>query len=248
MGDAMVPYLVRGSGEGVALDAFAAASRDNRWLVVVRGGTLVLIDDVSGVERVLPDADVRGEASGSRAVAAFDSLDEHVVYARLVHGSSRVAIRALATQTERELNLNGDTVWQVQREPGSTWIWLPRIRADISQRAGSWPRLVTTAFAGDSCRGVDANSLGMLTNAIASAWLHADTGELRADRPGSDDGRTMLTLLGIHASPRPRSYELVSAACDNCEVAMGPLHWALVEPATSATGDGRRGATFMTLR
>jgi hypothetical protein len=39
----LMPYLIRGSGEGVALDGFVAASNDDRWLAVVRDGALVLI-------------------------------------------------------------------------------------------------------------------------------------------------------------------------------------------------------------
>jgi hypothetical protein len=48
------PYLIRGGGEGIAIDGFVEASSDDRSLAVVRGGVLVLIDDVSGREQVLP--------------------------------------------------------------------------------------------------------------------------------------------------------------------------------------------------
>jgi hypothetical protein len=149
-------------------------------------------------------------------VAAFDEPDEHLVYARLISGTSRVAIRSLATQTERELNLHGETVWQVQREGGSEWMWLPRIRAYVPPRLASWPRLVTTATAGNSCSGVDSNSLGMVTNAIASGWLRADTGELRADRPAlENDGpaadTATLASFGVHALSMPAgSYQITN--------------------------------------
>lgn len=64
IGDALTAYLLRGAGEGVAIDGFVAASRDDRWLVLVRAHQLVLFDEVHGTEQVLAGADARGAGSG----------------------------------------------------------------------------------------------------------------------------------------------------------------------------------------
>src|ERR1700742_2919510 len=41
-------YLVRGAGQGDAIDALVAVSPDDRWLVVLRERRFVLIDDATG--------------------------------------------------------------------------------------------------------------------------------------------------------------------------------------------------------
>ncbi|HEX3766473.1 MAG TPA: hypothetical protein VHW23_47595, partial [Kofleriaceae bacterium] len=58
----LVPYLIRGGGPGEAIDALIAVSPDDRWLVVLRAGKLVLIDDIGQRETTLPATGV--EVSG----------------------------------------------------------------------------------------------------------------------------------------------------------------------------------------
>jgi hypothetical protein len=183
-GDAMVPYLVRGSGEGVAIESFVAASHGDRWIAIVRDRALVLIDTVHAGEQVLADADVRGEESGGRIVAAFDDRDEHLVYARWFDGRSRVVIRDLATREESALDVDG-TLWQLEAAPATGWLEMTYISASVL-RSGhvAWPRLVSTVPAGRVC-GFDPNAGGRISSTIAARWLRPDTREIRDDHPSS---------------------------------------------------------------
>ncbi|MEO7733597.1 MAG: hypothetical protein ABIY55_21720, partial [Kofleriaceae bacterium] len=194
--------------DGAAIDAFVAASSDDRWLVVVRDHALVLLDTAHDVERVLADADVRGEENGSRQVAAFDARDGHVVYGRAVGVHSRVVVRDLTTQAERERDVAGGTLWQVQTEPSSAWLRVTHIRPPV--RRGGWPQLSTRLAAGRACRGADFNPLMANSAVIGTAWLRPDTVELRDGRPALLDepvagdaratfeGRSLTWASGIY--------------------------------------------------
>jgi hypothetical protein len=43
-GDELAPYFIRGAGEGEALDAFVAVDPTSRWIVVIRNGSMQLVD------------------------------------------------------------------------------------------------------------------------------------------------------------------------------------------------------------
>ena len=181
-GDKLMPYLIRGAGDGIAIDGFVAASSDDRWLAVVRDGALVLIDDVSGHEQVLHGADVRGEWPNPRQVAAFDVNSTHVVYVSLVDGQSRVVVRELTTQAERApIAVPGD-VWQVREQPPSVLLRVTYVRR--LPEPPLFPYLVASPTAGRQCRGVDVNaSYDPSFNVIDPVWLNPGTGELRDSLP-----------------------------------------------------------------
>ena len=185
IGDALTPYLLRGAGEGVAIDGFVAASRDDRWLVLVRAHQLVLFDEVHGTEQVLARADARGAGSGGgRSVAAFDRRSEQLIYARRSDGEGRVAIRTLATGEEHERSIGGQAMWQVTREPDERWIQLSYIRTGfVSPTRVYWPHLESTSQPGRLCRGEDYNARGRTSANIEYSYLRTDTGELVRERP-----------------------------------------------------------------
>ena len=185
-GDAMTPYLIRSVGAGVAIDGFVAASRNDRWAVLVRADQLVLFDEVNGTEQVLSGADARGEASGGRTVAAFDRRSEQLVYARRSEGDGRVAIRTLATGEEHDQVIGGQTIWQVTTDRDDRWIELSYIRIGFESRnRASWPHLESSAQPGLQCRGFDLNFMRLTTADISYRYLRTDTGELVRERPAN---------------------------------------------------------------
>lgn len=89
-------HLFRGQGAGRPIDELAARSDDDRWLAVVRGGELILVDDADGSERVVAGAEVHGMWPSFTQVAAFDRESRHLIYFRVVDGVRTVVIRDLA--------------------------------------------------------------------------------------------------------------------------------------------------------
>jgi hypothetical protein len=187
-GDKLTPYLIRGGGEGIAIDGFVAASSDDRWIAVVRGGVLVLIDDISGHEQVLPGADVRGELSTARQIAAFDVDNTHLSYARIVDGHGSVVIHDLASQAEHATTTLPGIVWQVQEQPPSAWLRVTYLRRSV--RPNEFPHLVASPAAGRQCRGFDLlASVDPIFDARADAWVNPSTGELQNALPIQDRAR-----------------------------------------------------------
>jgi len=183
-GDKLTPYLIRGGGDGIAIDGFVEASHDDRWLAVVRDGALVLIDDASGREHVLAGADVRGEIATGRQIAAFDADSTHMVYATLVNGQSRLAIRELASQAERVPSAPPGIVWQVRGQPPSAWLRVTYLRRAV--RPNEFPHLVTSSAAGSQCRIDMLAAFDFAPDPLANVWLHSGTGELRDAQPVPD--------------------------------------------------------------
>ncbi|HEU4726349.1 MAG TPA: hypothetical protein VFT22_00600 [Kofleriaceae bacterium] len=183
VGDKMQPYLVRGGGAGVGIEGFVAASGDDRWIVVVRDGKLVLIDDLTGRERALPGGDARGEWHGDRIVAAFDDRGERLAYARWADGKSSVVIHELASQRERELRIDDGVVWQVTGVPGYQWLTVDRIlTARPSLHVEDWPSVTDSKRAGVACRGVDASSFYRgISPRLATTSLLPSTGEMHEE-------------------------------------------------------------------
>lgn len=116
----MVPYLIRGGGPGEAIEQLVAVSPDDHWLVVRRGGKLLLVDDAGGREAALPAATV--EVSGrSRDVVAFDSDAAHLTYLQVTGAATKLVIRTLASQAERTVELPNEVVVGLVPEPIGHW-------------------------------------------------------------------------------------------------------------------------------
>lgn len=167
----------------------------------------MLIDDVLGVDHVLSDADTRGEASGSRSVAAFDADGRHMVYARRLGG---VAVRTLATQSERAVPVA--ELYFKSKPSSRAHGWSSRIFGQTS----SIIRLRGRNSFENGRHGYDANSGHPISPTIAPAWLRADTGEIVTKRPELPR-RNVDRPRGEHASfggqvlsGEPGSYQITN--------------------------------------
>ena len=183
-GDKLVPYLVRGSGPGNAIETFMDASDDDRWIVVVRDRALHLIDDHDGSERVLADADLRA-ANGSydRKTAGFTSDSAYVVYERGRDKQTSVVVHTLATHEERELPIDDD-VWRIETAGGPTspWLEITRMAPQPSRSTRpAWPWLVDHRSAGRPCETTDVDEND--NSVLHTYWLRPSTGEWEFTQP-----------------------------------------------------------------
>src|SRR5580700_3881666 len=82
IGDSLVPYLVFGAGEGIAIDAFGSRDDDGSRLAYIRGGKL-FVSDAEGHATELPGADVREDlAGGDHRATAISRDGTRMIYLR----------------------------------------------------------------------------------------------------------------------------------------------------------------------
>jgi hypothetical protein len=111
-GDAMAPYLILGGGAGTPIDAFVGASPDHRWVAILRGANLELVDSESGQVFAMPDADTESDhrPGSSHRAAAF--AGERLLYIRHRDRGDVIVVHDLDTHLERELAVN-DRLWRL---------------------------------------------------------------------------------------------------------------------------------------
>jgi hypothetical protein len=118
--DELIPYLFRnGVGEGERIDAFVDASRDGRWVVVVRDSVLTVIDLVAGREDPLPDASVAAPSLQLEHWAQIDDAQRRLIYVRRAD-PREVAIYDLASHDIRIARAARPVV-SIVPEPGAPW-------------------------------------------------------------------------------------------------------------------------------
>ncbi len=181
-GDAMVPYLFRGGGEGQAIDDFVAASQDERWLLVLRKEKLVLVDDQYGTETTIADADTRPDQRGHGRLASFDHDSKRLVYFRRAGDDLRIVVRDLERQREREVAIPKILAWRVVPELTGNWARVLYVREDTDHNGRlEWPTIKTDAPLGHVCTGQAAatSTFGAAGDEIRDAWINLDTGEVR---------------------------------------------------------------------
>ncbi|MEO7730607.1 MAG: hypothetical protein ABIY55_06505 [Kofleriaceae bacterium] len=183
----MIAYLVRGGGEGQRIDEWIMASGDDRWLVFLRDGALILLDDAGNRERTLVEPPVPALPDHTYRVAVFDAASRHLAYLR---SPNRIVIRELASAKERTITIPGETVARIVPEPVGTWarVLLRRRGKDDAERRYEPPPPPTTddgvferppAGPHAQCYASDGTwSYGLEG---AQRWLDLETGELRED-------------------------------------------------------------------
>lgn len=155
-GDALVPYLVEGGGEGVEIDAFVRASRDGRWLAYARAGRLLLRDEERGVDTDLSalGADSRDDAdplARPRAVS-FSPDGTRAVYIRQRVGRAMVVVRSLPGGEERELDPGAGEVWRARPLDGG-WVRVDVVASDTDGNGRLELPRVRTTLSARRCRG-----------------------------------------------------------------------------------------------
>jgi hypothetical protein len=168
-GDDLEPYLIIGSGPGTRIDAFVSQSDDGRWVAVIRGGKLVLIDTTAHTELVVSGADTRDDGDPySVARAANISGDgTRMTYFR----SDRLVIRELATGRERSVELGGVPWHAVVDDAGHL------ARVDVLP-TGSRFNGASTSLAERECRGPELSFIAedYIGATATTRWLDLDTG------------------------------------------------------------------------
>ncbi|MEO7731494.1 MAG: hypothetical protein ABIY55_11015, partial [Kofleriaceae bacterium] len=209
-GDARIPYLFRGGGDGQAIDELLSVSPDERWLVIARDGQLVLVDDAQGIERVIARAARAANHEAHRGVA-FDAESRHLAY---LSADGTVVIRDLAQQREREISTAPERVAWIVPEPAGRWmrLLLERGEADPSQGfEGPPPR--RPLGPGPLCSDLTVRTW-MFGLQSATWWLDTETGQHHRD----PDVLGWIDDVAIEKRPdrsiRMASTEVVPASCD----------------------------------
>ena len=115
-GDAMEQFLVLGGGEGTPIDYLVAQSEDGRWVAVIRGGELQLVDTTTGGYSVMAGADLKADGRpGMRHRAAVFAGNQLVFVRTADKANDRLVVLDLATQKEKELPVTG-RAWRMAPE------------------------------------------------------------------------------------------------------------------------------------
>jgi hypothetical protein len=111
MGDDMQLYFIIDGGEGTQVDSIVDTSFDDRWVAIVRGSALELVDTQTRAMFELKDADIESDNRPGAAHRAARFSPEHVLYIRHRDKGDTLVIRDLASQAEREVTVS-DRIWR----------------------------------------------------------------------------------------------------------------------------------------
>lgn len=233
-GDVMRPYVVRGAGEGEAIESLVGYTRDGRWLVALRAGKLSLLDARSGTWSDLAGADVRddGVPLGPHRAASIARAGDRMTYFK---DDETIVVRELSTGTENVVKVPGARVWRVEVEPLGHWALVYAIRTDSDKDGAlTWPS-VRTSLSDRDCRGpiMSYSTGGWAGDKPDELWLELATATLAPARApglpaepddqadpehGTHDGRPVL------AKDRTGRL-LLGPAEDDRGIPKGPLQW-----------------------
>lgn len=224
-GDAMLLYLALGGGAGVEIDALAATSPDGRYLAIVRGPRLELVDAETGVVTALRDADVRSDGRPGAPHRAAQFAGDRLLYIRERADGDRVVVHDPATHAEQEIA----TAARVWRLAGGS---ARRVQVLTVSRGAALPSLRTT-LAGGECIGAPRSysSSGQTGETPTARWLDLDAGTELAATAG-DGGVTAVDDVIVRVTPDGALYfgadQVAPPACDAMVMAVAPGPRALV--------------------
>jgi hypothetical protein len=151
LGDEMRPYLIVGSGAGLAVDEFLGNDPTGRYVAVRQGACLDLIDTRRRTATRLPDADLRDAdpAFGRPRAVSFDADGTRMLY---IKGGARpkVVVRDLARAIEANLDAGPGNLWHATLDPEGLWVMTESLSKN------RWP-VVATTLSGRTCRGPAAS-------------------------------------------------------------------------------------------
>ena len=126
VGDRMQHYLVRGSGPGEAIDAFAGSDPSGRYLAVVQDGALLLLDVQADtrVDLSARGADARDDEVPGRShrAVSFDALGRRVATLRRAYGLSQVVVQDLAGGDEIVVHPGPGLLHRATLTPDGRWL------------------------------------------------------------------------------------------------------------------------------
>jgi hypothetical protein len=169
-GDRMQRYLLSSDGTEQEIEALAARDPTGHWIVVLRGGRLILRDTRAGTELDLSSrgADERFDGLGYREhrSLSFDATGTRLAYLRRAGDGTEVAVRVLPSGEESVVQVGSGNVWRVELAPSGAWVIAHTIVDDTNGNGRlEWPAPEAEPA---PCQGPIARY---------PAWLH------RGDRP-----------------------------------------------------------------
>lgn len=238
-GDAMIPYVFRGGGDGEAIDAYLAGSPDDRWLAVLRDDQLVVVDDAKGTETRVPDADVRRDDTGVEHLVEFDGDSKRLIYFRRVHDARRVVIRDLAQGSERELEFPHVLVLQVDPAPDGRWARVRFLRGQIDPDPRvDGPEARRVAARAQTCDSAVRYAAGERdSREVHEAWLQLDSGALVEDASVLEHVGDLDVTKASDQAIRLGQAVVVPAACDARVLAVSAMPPRILLRCKATTGD-----------
>lgn len=151
-GDQLHPYLVIGSGPGVAVDEVLAADSTGHHVAVREGVCLSLIDTRTRAVTLLPNADLRDADAvfGPPRAVSFDAEGSRMLYLRGGVPHNVLIVRELASGKETKIDPGTVNLWRASLDASGGWIVLETIDGP------EWPTMNTT-LSSRICRGPPAS-------------------------------------------------------------------------------------------
>ncbi len=230
-GDTLVPYLAPGSGPGEPIEALVGWSKDDRWVVALRGGALALYDAGRHAWTEVPGADLRDDdvPLGPPRAASIAPDGAYLTYFR---DDETVVIRELATGRERPVKVAGARLWRAEIDDGGRHARVYAIRKDSDgDGALTWPR-IRTSLSKRGCRGpiMSYSTGGWEGDKPDDLWLDLASATISSTPPppapepadGPDKGEVGgRQVLAIDAAGR----KLLAPADTRRDIPNGPLDW-----------------------
>ncbi|HYH94835.1 hypothetical protein [Hyalangium sp.] len=156
-GDKLEQYLFLEPGPGERIDDFISADRKGRFIVVVRGSSLRLIDTQAGTERELaplqPNDRERDDALLPPPIARFSRDGRLLLFLRKEAGKVVAIVRELASGREQVVDAGTGELRRAWLEPSGAWA-LFQVLVEDTDKDGTlrWP-VERTSLAPARCRG-----------------------------------------------------------------------------------------------
>ncbi len=156
-GDALAPYLFLEPGEGERLDDFLTADPTDRYLVVVRGGSLRLLDTYTRADTELaaPGTFPESKAPRSALPVSFSRDGKHLLLV-VLSGQDKKAtafLINLADGSRREVGHGPGVLGEASLDPEGRWVMFGVLTQDTNGDGQlTWPQL-KTSLAPRGCRG-----------------------------------------------------------------------------------------------
>jgi hypothetical protein len=201
-GDTLEPYLVLGTGAGMAIDYQAARSEHGEWLAVVRGGKLELIQSAT-YQRWQLTADLRHDKfhRGDDKAVRFASIaanGSRMTYLR----EKEIVIRDLKTHAEQVVPVK-DKLWRATVDGAGRWAKVRVIRKDTNRDGKvDWPGGHGAGFQYRCGADNVHHHNPMDGDAVVELWLDLATGKLVEDA-------TVIDVVGEELLRRRKDGALV---------------------------------------
>jgi hypothetical protein len=141
---AATPTLVLGSGSGEPIDELLAQDANGRYLVVVQGGSVQLVDAVGGARVSLSElgADVRRVRAdyAEHRTLSFDASGRWLAYLRRQGNERLIVVRELATGAERTFAAGAGDVYRLALSADARYVVFEALREDTNRNGKlDWP-------------------------------------------------------------------------------------------------------------